>query len=63
MRVLIVARFKEKGFSPFVTEQVAALEEAGVECEMFPINSNNYLRSYSELKRTIRTTTSRSITA
>ena len=54
MKVLIVARFKEKGFAPFVAEQVAALVEAGIECRMFPVKSNNYLHYYSELKRTIR---------
>ena len=54
MKVMIVARYKENGFAPFVTEQVAALEEVGVECKMFPVKSNNYLRYYSELKRTIR---------
>ena len=54
MKVLIVARYKENGFAPFVTEQVAALEGVGVECRMFPVKSNNYLRYYPELKRTIR---------
>lgn len=54
MRVLIVARYKEKGFAPFVDEQVAALVEAGIECRMFPVKSNNYFRFYPELKRTIR---------
>ena len=54
MKVLITARYKEKGFAPFVTEQVAALKGVGVECRMFPVKSNNYLRYYPELKRTIR---------
>ena len=54
MRVLIVARYKEKGFAPFVDEQVAALVEAGIECRLFPVKSNNYFRFYPELKRTIR---------
>ena len=54
MKVLIVARYKEKGFAPFVTEQVAALEGVGVECRMFPVKSNNYLRYYPELRRAIR---------
>lgn len=54
MRVLIVARYKEKGFAPFVAEQVAALVEAGIECRMFPVKNNNYFRFYPELKRTVR---------
>ena len=54
MKVLIVARYKENGFAPFVTEQVAALEGVGVECRMFPVKSNSYLRYYPELKRAIR---------
>ena len=54
MKVLIVSRYKENGFAPFVAEQAATLEGVGVECRMFPVKSNNYLRYYPELKRAIR---------
>lgn len=57
MRVLIVARYKERGFAPFVTEQVEALEKIGVECRYFPMRSKGiwgYLRQLPELKRAIR---------
>ena len=57
MKVLIVARFKEHGFAPFVTEQVQALEKAGVECRFFPVPSRGvvgYLKQLPELKKVIR---------
>jgi len=53
MKVLIVARYKEKGFAPFVTEQVEALEKSGVECRFFPVNKG-YLRQWPALHRVIR---------
>lgn len=56
MRVLIVARYKERGFVPFITQQVAALEKCGVECRYFPVKSNGmagYLKHLSALKKSI----------
>ena len=57
MKILVVARYKEHGFAPFVTEQVAALEKAGVECCFFPVRSKGitgYLKQLPELKRVIK---------
>jgi glycosyltransferase involved in cell wall biosynthesis len=53
MRVLIVARYKNNGFAPFVTEQVEALEKTGVECRFYPVKKG-YLKQWSALRRTIR---------
>ena len=56
MRILVVARYKERGFAPFVTEQFSALQEAGIECRFFPIRSNGikgYLLALPELNRAI----------
>lgn len=58
MKILIVARFKEHGFAPFVIEQVSALKKNGVECRFFPVSSNGvmgYLKQLPELKRVIKT--------
>ena len=57
MKVLIVARYKEHGFVPFITQQVAALEQCGTECRYFPIKSNGitgYLKHLKALRNTIR---------
>lgn len=57
MKVLIVARYKERGFAPFVTEQVHALEKAGVECRCFPMRSKGitgYLKQLPELRHVIK---------
>lgn len=57
MKVLVVARYKENGFAPFVTEQVEALKEAGVECRFFPVRSRGitgYLRQVPALRHAIR---------
>jgi glycosyltransferase involved in cell wall biosynthesis len=57
MKVLIVARYKERGFAPFVTEQVAALEKEGVECRFFPVKGGGlagYLKQLPALCRSIR---------
>lgn len=57
MKILVVARYKEQGFAPFVTEQVAALEKAGVECCCFPVRSKGvagYLKHLPELRRVIK---------
>ena len=56
MRVLIVARYKERGFAPFVTQQVAALEKLGVDCLYFPVKSKGvtgYLQHLKALKKAI----------
>ena len=56
MKILVVARYKEHGFAPFVTEQVAALEKAGVECCFFPVRSKGitgYLKQLPGLRRVI----------
>lgn len=57
MKVLVVARYKDSGFAPFVTEQVEALKEAGVECRFFPVRSRGmvgYLRQVPALRHAIR---------
>lgn len=57
MKVLIVARYKEKGYAPFVAEQVAALEKVGVECVLFPMRSKGitgYAKQLPELRKVIR---------
>lgn len=57
MKILIVARFKENGYAPFVTEQAAALEKAGVKCVFFPMRSKGvrgYARQLPVLREVIR---------
>lgn len=57
MKVLIVARYKSNGFAPFITEQVAALEKAGVNCRFFGIKDNGilgYLRHLFSFREAIR---------
>lgn len=57
MKVLVVARYKERSYAPFVMEQIAALEKAGVECQFFPVRSKGiigYMKQLPELKRTIK---------
>lgn len=57
MKVLVVARYKDSGFAPFVTEQVDALTKAGVECRFFPVRSRGmagYLRQVPALRHAIR---------
>lgn len=57
MKVLVVARYKENGFAPFITEQVEALKEAGVVCRFFPVGSRGmagYLRQVPALRHAIR---------
>ena len=57
MKVLIVARYKEHGFVPFITQQVAALEKCGVECRYFPVKSkglSGYLKHLKALRNTIK---------
>lgn len=54
MKVLIVARYKNHKFAPFVTEQVEALIKVGVECEFFPINRQGLLGYISEWPKYLR---------
>ena len=57
MRVLIVARCKLGRYAPFITEQVAALEKLGVECQFFGVRQKGlwgYLKQYPELRGTIK---------
>ncbi|MCR5036397.1 MAG: glycosyltransferase [Bacteroidales bacterium] len=57
MRILVVARYKERGFAPFVTQQVVALEKQGVECQFFPVKSKGvagYLKHLKALNNAIR---------
>lgn len=57
MKVLVVARYKEYGYAPFVTEQVAALERLGIECRYFPVKSKGvtgYLKHLNTLRKEIR---------
>ena len=56
MKILIVARYKEHGFAPFITQQVAALEKLGVDCQYFPVKSKGvtgYLQHLKALKKAI----------
>ena len=57
MKVLVVARYKERGFAPFITQQVAALEELGVKCQFFQVKSKGvtgYLKHLKALRKAIR---------
>ena len=57
MKVLVLARYKENGFAPFVTQQVAALETLGVECRFFQVKSNGvagYLKHLKALRKAIK---------
>lgn len=57
MKVLVVARYKENAYAPFITEQVEALEKQGVECRYFGINDKGlfgYLKHIRCFRRAIR---------
>ena len=57
MRVLVVARCKNSQFAPFISEQVEALWQQGIEIEFFPVTNKGlfgYLRHLSKLKNTIK---------
>ena len=57
MRVLVVARCKNGHYAPFITEQMAAIQKQGVECEFFGITGKGiagYLRQFPELMKAIR---------
>lgn len=49
MKVLIVARYKEKGYAPFIMEQGYALEKVGVECVYFPMPNKGVLGYFKQL--------------
>lgn len=58
MKALLVARYKENGFVPYIHEQVAALEKAGVECMLYPMRGKGftgYLREIRGYLKTIKT--------
>lgn len=55
MKILIVARNARNTYTPFVKEQVAALEKRGVVCKFFPLRSAmGYLKEIPELRREIK---------
>ena len=57
MRVLVVARCKNGHYAPFITEQMAAIQKQGVECEFFGITGKGiagYLRQFPSLIKAIR---------
>ena len=57
MRVLIVARCKEGRYAPFITEQVDALRDMGVDCDYFSIDGKGligYIKHLPKLKKAIR---------
>lgn len=57
MKVLVVARYKSFGYVPFIKEQVAALEKAGINIRFFPMRNKGikgYLREISEFRRAIK---------
>lgn len=57
MRALIIARRKKGRYAPFITEQVNALQERGVDCRYFPVDKSGfsgYLSHLLGLYKTIR---------
>lgn len=57
MTVLFVARYKELGYQPFINEQAAALERAGINIQFYPMRGKGikgYLREISEFRKTIK---------
>ena len=57
MRVLIVARCKNGHYAPFITEQVEAIENLGVDCCFLGVTGKGiigYLRQIPKLKKAIR---------
>ncbi|MGL5938024.1 MAG: glycosyltransferase [Phocaeicola sp.] len=57
MKLLIVASYKNKQFTPFITEQVEALRAAGVECQYYGIVGKGvigYLKNLKGLKEKIK---------
>lgn len=54
MKVLIVARCKNGWYAPFITEQVEALQKAGVKCRYFGVKKNGYFKQINSLKSCIK---------
>lgn len=57
MKVLVVARYKNCHYAPFITEQVEAIKKQGVDCEYYGINGKGiagYLLQFPGLMRAIR---------
>ena len=56
MRVLVIARCKNGSYAPFITEQVEAIRQKGVECQYLGVTGDGfggYLRQLPMLKKTI----------
>lgn len=59
MRILIVARYKQGRFAPFVAEQAEALQQAGCEVVWFGVQGkgvSGYLRELPRLRNALRST-------
>lgn len=59
MRILIVARYKQGRFAPFVAEQAEALQQAGCEVIWFGVQGkgvSGYLRALPRLRKALRST-------
>ncbi len=59
MRILIVARYKQGRFAPFVAEQAEALQQAGCEVVWFGVQGkgvSGYLRELPRLRKALRST-------
>lgn len=59
MRILIVARYKQGRFAPFVAEQAEALQQAGCEVVWFGVQGkgvSGYLRALPRLRKAIQST-------
>ena len=57
MKVLFVARCKNGKYAPFITEQVAAIQKLGVECQFYGVTRKGiagYLRQLPGLMKAIR---------
>lgn len=57
MRILVVARWKNGKYAPFITEQTAAIQKQGVYCQYFGITRKGitgYLRQFPALMKAIR---------
>lgn len=57
MKVLLVARYKEHGYVPFIQEQIAALKKAGITCMDYPMRGKGftgYLRELSGYRKVIK---------
>ena len=54
MKILIVASYNFGRFSPFVVEQVKALEKKGIEVEWFPIQGKGVKGYLSNRKRLLK---------